>query len=264
MRGRRSKEDRRRELTSLAREVLAVHGQAKHPVDLHAIVADHSEVVVHQVDLRGECDGLLRWHERQGRFHLFYHEDPFRHRFNLAHEIAHLCIDWHCELIRRGSGSHISNHKLLQNDPMEREADFLAGCLLIPDPLFNPDRFEPTFSDASKLKEEFNTSLAVAIRRIVDCSHIRSGFIMSRNGRVAWSYFSDGMQETGMGFIKHNSPVPDESVTKQVLNGAGKSEGPVRAGVWYDRIDSGEMLWEEFRDFPNFGYGITILSVQDD
>lgn len=263
MRPKQRAEDRRRELRLLARDILASRGQKTAPIDLRAIAGDRSTVVIRQVDLRGECDGLLRWHEGQGRFHLFYQDDPFRHRFNLAHEVAHLSIDWHCEAIRRRADGHKSNHRLLQHDPMEREADFLAGCLLIPDALFDHTKYEPIFRDAEQLKEAFDTSLAVAIRRIIDCTHIRSAMVVTRNGRVAWSHFSDGMAESGMGFIQNKIPIPDKSVTKRAIDG-GKPTGTVEASVWFDRIDHGPDLWEEYRDFSRFGYGITILSAQDD
>jgi Zn-dependent peptidase ImmA (M78 family) len=83
-------------------------------------------------------DGLLQY--KKGRFHIFSNldqlEDPYypRARFTFSHELAHFFIDEHRNALMRGIDLyHPSRAEYQSKLLVEREADFFAGHLLVPE-----------------------------------------------------------------------------------------------------------------------------------
>ncbi|MCH7708502.1 MAG: ImmA/IrrE family metallo-endopeptidase, partial [Myxococcales bacterium] len=140
-------------------------GITRPPVDPMAWCRDKELIRVKEFDLRGECDGLLRF--RDGRFYLYFDKNPLRRRFNFAHEVAHFLIEEHARAIQNGRGEHESQSGFHTDSVMERQADWFASGLLMPDSLFIPICPDPSWKAISNTASNFDVSLtACALRTI--------------------------------------------------------------------------------------------------
>jgi len=80
-------------------------------------------------------DGMLEHY--QGEFHVYIntsrHNNLARHKFSFAHELGHYFIDEHAIALAQGfSAGHCSQVGFLSDRVVEREADFFAASLLMP------------------------------------------------------------------------------------------------------------------------------------
>src|SRR5690606_11048296 len=100
---------------------------------------------------KGTFDGMTVYSNDQFYIHLntdnSNREDTERGRFTLAHELGHYFIDAHRIGLKRGV---LKPHPTLINkkrfNSIEREADYFASCLLMPEIRFKQDVFKKKFS----------------------------------------------------------------------------------------------------------------------
>lgn len=231
------------------------------PVDLFALVPDRKLVDVRAKNLRGECDGLLRWVESKKRFYLFYDDSTSsrgRTRFNLAHELAHLLIDEHCSAIRRGDGVHRSKAEgFIGNRVMEREADIAASELLIP--TFMMPTSDPTMATVLGISERFDSSLTCAAWAIIDRTSVPAAIILSKDGAVLWHRCNAALvEECGTWGLSAGRQVPGNSPTGRSLAAPGTTiTGHSQVTAWFDQ--GSEEFWEEA--FTPFGGQLTLTVV---
>jgi Zn-dependent peptidase ImmA (M78 family) len=86
-------------------------------------------------------DGLIECLSHE--FHIYVnidrlvHSQTTRARFTFAHELGHYFIDHHRNALKIGrSPSHCSKTGFVSRNLAEREADFFASCLLLPETRF--------------------------------------------------------------------------------------------------------------------------------
>jgi hypothetical protein len=254
---------RRMEVRNLARELLRYHGQLSPPVPLRKLNCQPRELVIIEKDLRGACGGLLRWSPRGRRFYLYYDPDPYRHRFNLAHELAHYYIPQHCHAIRIGAGYHPSNSgEFSSNHRIEAEADCFASELLIPGFMLKDRGYEPCIEDAVAASTEFDTSLTCAAIKLVEYAEDPAAIICSKNGVIAWCWTNDELFERQVWGDRRGSRIPEQTPSSESWHTRQIAQKPRRVDSrrWFSTAPRDFYLWEEALTMPDHCITITMLS----
>jgi len=260
--------DRQDDFEGEAESFVLASGISEPPVDLMHWCRDEDFIRVREVDLRGECDGLLRF--KHGRFHLFYDSDPYKRRFNFAHEVAHYLMEEHAKAIADGGGQHASQAGFISDKQMEREADWFATGLLMPGFLFEPRCPDPNFRDIIKVAEAFDVSLTAAALRTTRFTQIRTALVSSSAESIKWCWCSEGMVFSGVFRARKGNPPPRRSKTAEVLGNPEKftpeptEGGKCFASEWFEVKREDPVLWEEVFPMPEFSRALTLLTFFED
>lgn len=148
-------------------------------------------------DYGGHFDGYLEYFGRS--FHVFLHLNEGDHlysprvRFSFAHELGHYLIDTHRRaLMEPGIGGHGSQGVFASDIETEREADYFAACLLMPDKWFCMDvqgrRFNATL--INEVSRKYNVSFTAAIMRFMDVGNHPVMVVCSVKGKYKWMRYS--------------------------------------------------------------------------
>ncbi|WP_257670491.1 ImmA/IrrE family metallo-endopeptidase [Parapedobacter tibetensis] len=128
-------------------------------------------------------------------FHIHINQDrgndlhTNRGRFSLSHELAHYYINEHRIGLQSGLlEPHASFTDGGNNDPIELEADYFAGCLLMPfKKLYYFDTVKKFSLEKIKaISESFKVSLLAAVIRYCQTCTQELMFVVSRNNTVEW------------------------------------------------------------------------------
>ncbi|WP_253279787.1 ImmA/IrrE family metallo-endopeptidase [Nonlabens sp. MIC269] len=120
--------------------------------------------------------------------------DSAKGRFTLAHELGHYYIDSHRIGLKKGLlEPHQSRTNKKQFNQIEREADFFASCLLMPEERFLKDINRKPFSIEliDYLKDEYNVSRTACAFRFADIGNHDIMIVYGENGKVKWKYYSE-------------------------------------------------------------------------
>ncbi|MGV8137282.1 MAG: ImmA/IrrE family metallo-endopeptidase [Mangrovibacterium sp.] len=148
-----------------------------------------------------ECnsfDGMTIYDE--GKFYIHLNIDRHnrpesdRGRFTLAHELGHFFIDSHRLGLKNGL---LEPHPSLTNQKqyhlIEREADYFASCLLMPELRFRKDignrRFN--YSVIDFLREEYKVSRTACALRFADIGNYPIMVVYAENKIIRWTHSSD-------------------------------------------------------------------------
>lgn len=121
-------------------------------------------------------------------------ENSERGRFTLAHELGHYFIDAHRIGLKSGLlEPHPSKINKQQFNAIEREADYFASCLLMPEPRFKADFFKKKFSFEliEHLRKQYNVSRTACAFRFAEIGNHPIMIIYAENGKVRWKKQSD-------------------------------------------------------------------------
>jgi Zn-dependent peptidase ImmA (M78 family) len=142
-----------------------------------------------------------------------------RGRFTLAHELGHYYIDSHRIGLKKGLlEPHPStlNHKRFSR--IEREADYFASNLLMPENRFKETiyrkRFTPDLLD--QLRDQFNVSRTACAFRFADIGNHPIMIVYSENNSVKWKYSSSDFLYK---FLLFENKVPENTVMGEYFNG---------------------------------------------
>lgn len=262
-RRRETREMRDAGLRRHAQEVLRIHALTSAPIDLHALGVERTELRIISKDLHRACDGLLRWVPASRRFYLYYDPNPYKARFNLAHELAHFFIDEHHHAIRTGRGAHKSNEQsFISHRRMEMEANLYGAELQVPGFLFRQldPQPEPCIEDMITVAETFNASLQCAARKIVEHTSIPAALIVSRGGVPRWAIWNTGLVSHGAWGLADGKRIPVGSATARALDTGTKQMGSSHAGLWFEHARYRMPLREEALPTPGHRSIITLLS----
>ncbi len=135
-----------------------------------------------------------------------------RGRFTLAHELGHYFIDTHRIGLKKGKlKPHPSYYNQEQYDRIEKEADYFASCLLMPEEKFLSDIYRKKFSPEliNQLCENYQVSkTACAIRFSLIGNHPIM-VVYAEKGFIKWRKASDDFPYKSL--IKAKS-VPENTV----------------------------------------------------
>jgi hypothetical protein len=225
---------------------------------------DNAEVTLKSHDLRGECDGVIRF--RNGRFYIFW--DPstgIRARFSLAHEVAHYLIPEHRHLIMMGKMDHWSKSDFRSDAQLEREADYVAAQLLMPGSLFG--EVKPEFAHILRKAREFDVSNTACSLRTVEESRMAVSLIKTFDNKLQWAWSSEEMLQMGYhaGSLRKAASPPSKSLTarlqSELARAASSPQRPkdvTSSKGWFDAVRTTD-LWEEVLPIPSYNATLTLL-----
>lgn len=182
--------------------------------DLEAIAADE-EVSYYYDHYENSFDGMLVYDQQ--RFHVHINKDrgntkhSKRGRFSFAHELGHYFIDEHRIGLKKGLlKPHGSIHVAGQKELIEIEADYFAGCLLMPDYRFRKPSNRVKFSLATilNLSEEFQTSVLATVLRFAEIGTHSIMAVVSENNIIKWYAISDDFPRWAFKFKVGNQLPP--------------------------------------------------------
>ena len=189
-------DSRKRLLSDLADYIATEDNPSDFPLNL-ALIAENEGLTYSLGDYEDYFDGLLEYDS--GHFHIFlnghgkYSIDTPRIRFSFAHELGHYFIDEHRHVLESGISLHIPSRYLLeQKDPVEKEADYFASCLLMPESVFcqkSAGKF--SYQRISDLQSIFGTSLSATLIRYMQIGSYPICVIMTKDGVIRHKWFSD-------------------------------------------------------------------------
>lgn len=141
-------------------------------------------------------------------------EGTKRGRFTLAHELAHYFIDEHRIPLSEGTVEpHGSLHDYQHRDEAESEADYFAGCLLMPEKSFRQIRTARKFSldTILTLSDAMNTSVLATIIRFAEVGTHPIFAIFSKDNVAKWFTRSEDFPKWSHRF-KVKSVLPSATV----------------------------------------------------
>jgi Zn-dependent peptidase ImmA (M78 family) len=122
---------------------------------------EESGILVSRIHVRAEkVDAFSQWSDRFGIPFIVLSRDKasaVRQRFDAVHELAHMLL--HDDVTSLHLNSR-STYKI-----MERQADYFASCLLLPEKDFLGELYAPTLDGFLSLKERWGVSVAAMIMR---------------------------------------------------------------------------------------------------
>lgn len=157
--------------------------------------------------------------------------DTDRGRFTLAHELGHYFIDTHRIGLKNGLlEPHPSLTNKAQYFSIEREADYFAACLLMPEERFRKDIGNKKFGIEviDYLRAEYKISRTACALRFADIGNYPLLIVYAENNIIRWSYSSEDFpfkwmindkivpRNTVMGDYFNNNHIAEVFRTEQV------------------------------------------------
>jgi len=183
-------------IKELAENIALDYQEKVTPLD--RILEDEGLSVFYDSYGKNTFDGMTFY--ENGKFYIHLNTDlgnrpdSARGRFTLAHELGHYYIDSHRIGLKKGLlKPHPSRTNQKQFNRIEREADFFASCLLMPQERFSKDFYRKKFSIEliDFLKDEYNVSRTACAFRFADIGNHDIMIIYGENGKICWKYCSE-------------------------------------------------------------------------
>lgn len=212
-------------------------------------------------------DGLIECLDKS--FHIYINNDRLVHahtvraRFTFAHELGHYFIDHHRNALMQGlSPSHSSKTGFVSKNFAEREADYFASCLLLPESRFKADCFRRKFSFEliDELSKKYQSSFTATALRFTSIGNHPIMVVLSFKGAVKWYWSS---QDFPYKYLLHNkTKVPDDTVAGEYFSKqrSPSSRQDVFAMDWFKNVweSSTERKFHEQCKFNN-NYALSII-----
>ncbi|APG65905.1 hypothetical protein LPB136_11255 [Tenacibaculum todarodis] len=168
-------------------------------------------------------DGLLECSNRN--FHIYINIDKLGHayseraRFTFGHELGHYFIDDHRNALLKGlSPSHCSLTGFKSRNRAERQADFFASCLLMPESRFRKycsnKKFE--FRIIQELAKKFGTSISATALRFCSIGSHPIMVVYAYENNIKWYWSSNDFPFKFLKFGKDR--LPEDTVAGEYFN----------------------------------------------
>lgn len=194
-------------------------------------------------------------------------------RFTIAHELGHYFLPGHAEhLFPSGRGLHKSRSGFVSSDRYERQADYFASALLMPEIHFKKavNRNGDGFAAIEKLASEFKTSLTATAIKYTKYSPDAVAVVVSSGRHIDYCFMSDRIRDLrGINWLKKGELVPQKSTTYEFnssinnVENALKAEGVSDLDDWFDGAPQWEMN-EDVIGLGSYGKTLTILYSTDE
>jgi len=190
---------------------------------LEKIIEDEDLDVFYDNYERNTFDGMTVYDE--GYFYIHINIDrgnimgSDRGRFTLAHELGHYYIENHRIGLKKGL---LKPHPSICNNEqyylIEREADYFASCLLMPELRFCKDinnrKFE--FSIIEDLRYKYKVSRTACLLRFADIGNQPIMVLYAENNRIKWKYNS---KDFPFKYFIYDDLVPKHTVMEDYFKG---------------------------------------------
>ena len=201
---------------------------------------------------------------------------PGHRAFTIAHELGHYHIEGHVDVMfphgRHAQIPSQGGHFRSCRDPREREADWFAAELLMPERWAGPriTSLAPTLATVRQLASDFSVSLPCAGVRYAELSDEPVAVVLSRAGQIEWISFSERMREQGWTRRTWKTElVPPHGATQllardplRVEHGEAE-EGSALLCEWFDGAPTEVSVEEEAMGLGGYGRVLTVLSALD-
>lgn len=239
----------RNEAEAVAALVLKDHSQSRLPIDPFAIANNaHIHVGVMETQEPGVAGCLLRVGNEFGiQYSRSLPNEGFI-RFTVAHELGHYFIPGHPEsLFAKGNGIHKSRGELASGDRLERQADFFASSLLMPQDRFSKAiwQAESGMDGVIHLAELFGTSLTATAINYVRYTDSPFAIFMSNGPTIEYCFMSETLRTLpGLAWARKGDPLSRTTATYRLNE-------RVARGQRGDRLDGVCSLDDWFEDSPD-------------
>ena len=204
-----------------AERLLRDEGLLSLPVDLEEL-AKRREIVVKPMP--NADDGVSGMLVRHGNtFGILYSiriDNVGFRRFSVAHELGHYFIDGHLDHVGDSHASHAGLFST-QRDRYEREADFFAAGLLMPEALVRDvvSQEQEGLAAVRAVQRQAQASLTAAAIRYVNLTEIAAAVIVSRNNTVEYCFMSEAMKASKPEeWPRKGTRVPPDTTTRSIEN----------------------------------------------
>lgn len=185
-------------------------------------------------------------------------QDKERGRFTLAHELGHYFINTHRLALKEGLlEPHPSRYNKNKHQMIEREADFFASCLLMPEKRFRLDcefyrRFD--YNIIEDLHKKYHVSITACAIRFADIGTHPIMVVYMEDNKIQWKWQSDDFQFWNLADGKIN--VPKDSLAGQYFRtGIGQKRTEELWGIdWFNDIrdeDLNSKIFEQVIPYKN-------------
>lgn len=236
------KTPRKRVLSSLARGVADLYCPNLPILPEH--IAKMGGITFNYSNYEDCFDGMLE--HLSGEFHIYMNLDKApqnspRSRFTFAHELGHYFIDEHRIALEAGlSPSHPSYTNFHSENIVEKEADYFASCLLMPEERFKTDCFRKPFGPdlINFMTSKYEVSATAFLLRYVHSEQVPIMVICSKDGKITWRWESDDFEFKYLKSIKGS--IPGVSVTAEYYKSGIEYIAPqndLYAEDWFNYTD---------------------------
>ncbi len=235
------------------------------------------EVASRDSNKPGVSGFLMRVGDQFGIYYATHIKNDGFIRFSIAHELGHYFLPGHPEaLFPNGDGIHESHSGLFSGKSYERQADFFAASLLMPEDLFREAMLDvgSGFTAIERLKDTCRTSVTATAIRYAKFTDDPVAVIVSTKGYVDWCVLSAALSEVpGVRRLAKGSPVPSGSCTGRFIRLAANVSRADHHGAWasldtwFDDAPEMEMK-EDVVGLGSYGKTLTVLfreeAIEDD
>ncbi|MDM1350926.1 ImmA/IrrE family metallo-endopeptidase [Myroides marinus] len=186
------------------------------PVPLDLIIKEEQIPVFYDYYDSDSFDGMTTFEDGQYFIHINKDrrnlENNERGRFTLSHELGHYYIDAHREGLRQGVlEPHPSKMSKQQYDQIERQADYFASCLLMPEYDFKKqiEKKKFSFEIIKTLSERYNISKSACAIRFAEIGNHPIMIVYSEKGYIKWKKSSNDFPHQ---FLLYTNKVPEDTV----------------------------------------------------
>lgn len=163
-----------------------------------------------------------------------------RGRFTLAHELGHYFIDSHRYALKEGLiEPHPSRYNKNKHLLIEREADYFASCILMPEKRYRYDcekfgKFD--FEVIQKLSEKYNTSITACAIRFADIGTHPIMVVYMENNNIEWKWQSCDFKFWKL--VEGKTKVPTDSLAGKYFNTGNGQKRVERLWAldWFDDV----------------------------
>jgi Zn-dependent peptidase ImmA (M78 family) len=244
-------------------------------------IANFEDVPVHYDNYEDAFDGMLLYDIESTDFHIHINTDngnkknSKRGRFTLAHELGHFFLDEHRLGLKYGLlEPHASFHNLNQKSLIEEEADYFAGCLLMPTVKFKNHSSDYkrrtgnkgfSFNTLKDLSESFQASILSTLIRFGEVGTHEIFAIISKDNIVKWYVKSNDFPNWTWKF-KIGEQVPQTTVAGEYYNLRNRKFTTVEqvdANDWFkpypDDYRANIKMYEQCFFSDSYGYVVSLL-----
>ena len=244
-------------IKELAEFIAAEYDDIETPLDK---IIESEDLSVFYDDYGSAFDGMIVYDSG-----FYIHVNTKRHnrpetprgRFTLAHELGHYFIDNHRYGLQSGLlEPHPSKNNEDKHQKIEREADYFASCLLMPEQRFSKDCFKRKFSFSiiEELANKYNVSLTACAIRFADIGNHPIMIVYCEDSIIKWKWNSRDFPYKYL--AENKGKVPDDTLVGEYFTkGVGqKKTEQLWAGDWFNCFrfeDENKRIYEHFIPYKN-------------
>ena len=240
------------------------------PVDLESLARTRDIVIGRMPGPNTGVSGMLVRHGNT--FGILYAtaipNEGFQ-RFSIAHELGHFFIDGHIDHIPFDGALHESYADFVSNDPYEREADYFAAGLLMPEtPVCRIIREQPDgLCTIEAIQHAARASLTASAIRYVGLTESATAVIVSQGDKIDYCFMSNTLMKSfrDLTWPRKGDPIPSGTVTASIarkpdtLRRDARDSDEIDAMEWFACERSVQAL-EEVVGLGSYGRVLTVLT----